>query len=85
MVHMEECVAAQYSGGNDIFKYYRDKAQKQYAKYAKLVLPYGKDTGEIDKSTIESLSEAWKEAFGDPEDPEVVAQVEATEKLLRGE
>jgi len=76
MVHLEECSAAQYSGGNDIFKYYRDQAREQYAGFVKLAMPYSKVASGIAKSTMDTLADLWKETFGDPNDPEVAATIE---------
>jgi len=76
MLHQQESAAAQYSGGNDIFKHYRDRAREQYVHFAKLALPYERHDNNLPQAGMDKLAEAWKELYGDPNDPEVAARIE---------
>jgi len=42
MLHAEDVGAAQYVAGNDVFRYYHERAKKQYASFADLAQPYDK-------------------------------------------
>jgi len=70
MLHAEDVAAAQYIAGNDVFRYYHERAKKQYASVASLEQPYDKRDYQFsdEKSTIDRMIDVWKQEFGDPDD-----------------
>ncbi|GAG25128.1 unnamed protein product, partial [marine sediment metagenome] len=80
MLHRQETAAAQYEAGSDVFRYYYDRARQQYDAFVKLFLPYMKVVSTKD---LESLAALWKQVFGDPDDPELAAEIDKTRAYLR--
>jgi len=69
MVHMSESAAAQYVDTN-VFKHHHDKATNVYHKVRATLQPY-RYAVEMSGDTMNALEQAWIDAYGDPDGPEV--------------
>jgi hypothetical protein len=79
-LHLQEALSAQYAAGSEIHNYYYERATKQYHAYANLMLPYDKHEP---TQSVQSLVNLWKQVYGDPDNPEVAAEIEKTKKYLQ--
>jgi hypothetical protein len=81
MVHLAETSAAQYVE-QSIFEHHFHAAQAQYHSFSQLTYPFGTVKKQVDQETKEALIDMWKRAYGDPDDPEVRAGIDATIKHM---
>jgi hypothetical protein len=81
MLHDEDVHAAQYIAGNSVFQYYWEQAQQRFNTTKRLRTPYLKQAQQQDDP--DRVAKLWSDAFGDPNDPDVRADVEKTIEILK--